>query len=62
MCRKAQTALSPEQIRDIREAAGLSQKGLADALGVSLNSISNWETGHARPHLKSVRKILAMRK
>jgi DNA-binding transcriptional regulator YiaG len=56
------TALSPEQIRDIRRAADLSQIELADALGVSPNSVSNWETGSTSPRAKSMEKLLAMRK
>ena len=56
------TALSPEQIRDIRRVADLSQIELADALGVSPNSVSNWETGSASPRARSLEKLLAMRK
>jgi DNA-binding transcriptional regulator YiaG len=58
----AQTALSPEEIRSIREAAGLSQGELAKKLGVSANSVSNWETGSTSPRSESVRKLLAMGK
>jgi DNA-binding transcriptional regulator YiaG len=58
----AQTALSPEEIRSIREAADLSQSALAKKLGVSVNSVSNWETGSTSPRAASLKKLLAMRK
>jgi DNA-binding transcriptional regulator YiaG len=57
-----EAALSPEEIRSIREAAGLSQRALSKKLGVSVNSISNWETGSTSPRQESVRKLLGMRK
>jgi DNA-binding transcriptional regulator YiaG len=56
------SALSPEEIRKIRQGAGLSQQGLAEALGVSSNSVSNWETGSTSPRKASIEKLLAMRK
>jgi len=54
-------ALTPEQVRDIRGRLGLSQKELAAKLGVSANSVSNWETGSTTPRGKSIEKLLAMR-
>jgi DNA-binding transcriptional regulator YiaG len=57
-----QTEMSPEEIVAIRKKAGLSQKGLAKKLGVSLNSISNWERGSTSPRAASLKKLLAMRK
>ncbi|WP_328746422.1 helix-turn-helix domain-containing protein [Streptomyces sp. NBC_00285] len=36
---------APEQRRAIREAAGLTQKELADAVGVSRQAVTQWETG-----------------
>lgn len=38
-----------DRIRDARKSAGLTQKQLADMIGVSNTSISNWETGLSRP-------------
>ena len=52
--------LAPEQIRDIRDKVGLSQKELARKIGVSVNSISNWETGRAAPRARSVHELLAL--
>ena len=57
-----QTELSPAEILSIRKKSGLSQKGLADVVGVSSNSVSNWETGSTSPRQESVRKLLAVRK
>ncbi|KPK65467.1 MAG: hypothetical protein AMK73_02880, partial [Planctomycetes bacterium SM23_32] len=58
--RGGQPELTPEEIRSIRKAAGLSQKQLAEKLGVSVNSISNWETGSSYPRASSVEKLRAM--
>jgi len=35
--------------RALRQAAGLSQAGLADHLGVSRAAVSRWETGDRNP-------------
>ena len=37
------------QIHLYREKIGMEQKALAKALGITSNSVSNWETGRARP-------------
>jgi DNA-binding transcriptional regulator YiaG len=52
--------LTAAQIKDLRAKAGLSQKGLADKIGVSVNSISNWETGRTVPRTPSVHAMLAL--
>jgi len=54
--------ITPAKIREIRQKAGLSQKGLAEALGVSVNSISNWETENTKPRRITVAKLLSMGK
>ncbi|MDO5377766.1 MAG: helix-turn-helix domain-containing protein [Clostridia bacterium] len=38
-----------EQIRRRREALGMEQKRLAKLLGITPNSVSNWENGRSRP-------------
>jgi DNA-binding transcriptional regulator YiaG len=58
----AQTTPSPEQIRNIRKEAGLSQAQLAKELGISVNSVSNWETGSTSPRANNLEKLLAMTK
>ena len=40
-----------ETIRALRHAKGLSQKDLADMLGVSMQAVSKWETGSALPDI-----------
>lgn len=56
----ASRELSPDEVRRIREEAGLSQRELADRIGVSVNSVSNWETGRTSPRRSSVRKLLEL--
>lgn len=57
----AQAELSPDDIRETREKAGLTQRELAERLGVSVNSVSNWETGRASPRRESMGKLVEMR-
>ncbi|MFD5370789.1 helix-turn-helix transcriptional regulator [Streptomyces sp. NPDC127103] len=40
---------APEICRVVREAAGVSTADVAEALGVSRQTISNWETGRRVP-------------
>ena len=46
-----------DRIRDARKAAGLTQRQLADNLGVSNTSISNWEKGLSRPDADMIQKL-----
>jgi len=45
----------PAELRSLREAAGLSQQQLADALGVTRAAISHWETGTRSPRRGEMR-------
>ena len=38
-----------ERIQHFRDIRGIEQKALADRIGVTPNSISNWENGRSRP-------------
>ena len=38
-----------DNIRNLREARGLSQFQLADKLGIEKSNVSHWETGFSRP-------------
>jgi len=40
---------TPEERRAIRRAAGLSQGELAQAIGVTRQAVSNWESGIRTP-------------
>ena len=46
-----------EKIRQARENAGLSQKQLAEALGLDQSAVSNWETGKNEPTLHNLRRM-----
>src|SRR5262245_55236723 len=45
------------QLRRLREAAGLSQAGLAERAGTSIDSIQNWEQGRTRPRIEALGKL-----
>lgn len=53
--------IDAEEIRQIRNRAGLSQREMARELGVSVNSVSNWETGRTSPRRSSVKQLLELR-
>lgn len=46
-----------EKIRALREAKGISQRELAEALGVDQSAVSNWERGKAEPTAFNIRRI-----
>ena len=46
-----------KKLRDARNAAGLTQESAAESLGVSRQSVSNWETGKTYPDIVSVIKM-----
>jgi len=54
-------SLSPDEIRQIRLRVGLSQRRMAQKLGVSVNTISNWETGRTVPRGGNVQKLAELR-
>ncbi len=41
-----------KRIRQFRDAAGLSQSGLAEKAGIPIRSVQNWEQGHRLPSVK----------
>ena len=47
-------------IKEIREKLCLTQTEFAKLLGVSMQSISNWECGKAKISIKCKRKILLL--
>ena len=48
-----------EKIKTLRKAQGMTQKDLAEALGLSLRTISNYETGGLRPRHDATYDALA---
>lgn len=46
-----------EIIKKRREAANLSQSALAKLLGVTVRTVSSWETGENEPQAKTRRRI-----
>ncbi len=43
-----------EKIKELRTEHGLSQKELAEILGVSNKTISHWESNYTEPPLQSI--------
>lgn len=52
----------PEKRTAIREAAGLSLRDLADAIGVSTTTVHFWETGKRKPNAKHLDAYLTVLK
>ena len=46
-----------EKIKDARKAAGLTQKQLAEKLGVSAAMVAQYENGHRLPNVQTLKKI-----
>ncbi len=46
-------------IKKLRKAAGLTQKQLGEKLGISFQSVAQWETGKRIPKIETLRKIAA---
>ena len=51
--------ITPEQCRAARAFVGMSQPNLAEKVGVSLSTISNFENGRSVPYSKNMRDIIA---
>lgn len=49
--------LFKEQLKELRAENNLSQQDLAEKLGVSQRSISNWETGVRQPDFEMLISI-----
>lgn len=48
----------PERRREIREAAGLSQREIAEAMGVDTSTVHRWESGETLPRGERLRVYL----
>ena len=53
------TVFFGEKIRSARKAAGLTQRALAEKLGVANTSVSNWEKDLSRPDADMIQKLCA---
>ena len=42
------------RVKEMRTAAGMTQKALADQLGVTVPTVSKWELGQRTPELERV--------
>lgn len=48
----------PILLRKAREAAGLTQGGLADRLGVTYQAVQKWERSGANPTVVTIDRVL----
>ena len=46
-----------KNLKDLRLAAGLTQKQVADRLGVSPQAISRWENNYTEPNMAAVAEL-----
>lgn len=51
--------LTAETIKGLREARGLTQRALADAVGVTDKAVSKWESGRGLPDISLVESLSA---
>ena len=49
-----------QEVKQIRQGLDLSQKALAEKLGVSIATISNWETGNSAPRRRNLERLRAL--
>jgi putative transcriptional regulator len=47
----------PEIVKEVRKKLGLSQKALAQALGVSFATVNRWENGRTMPSKLALRQF-----
>ena len=45
------------EIKGIRQSCFFSQNSFAEELGVSYSTVNRWETGKAKPNLKTMKLI-----
>lgn len=44
-------------IKELREAAGITQQELADSIGVDRSTVAKWESGAASPAFSKIPKL-----
>ena len=52
--------MNAEQIKDFRTRLGLSQEALAQAIGVSFQTVNRWERKNAKPSRLAVEKMKSL--
>ena len=52
--RQGATGFDPQRLRTAREAASLTRGALAEAAGVHISSVSEWEAGRQVPRVETV--------
>lgn len=55
--KKESTGFEKSKIRSLRKGRGLTQTGLAQAVGVDASAVSLWETGKCNPSLRTLLRI-----
>ena len=53
--------LSPEEIRSLRQALGLTLKELGNLVGVTERCVGHWENGRAHPTYKKMVRLNELR-
>lgn len=48
---------SGKMLYDLRKAKGMTQKEVADIIGITPKTVSKWETGHGFPDISSISKL-----
>jgi DNA-binding transcriptional regulator YiaG len=49
--------MTPEEIKDLRKKAGLTQEEFAEEIGVSTMSVNCWEKGKRQPSPLALQKL-----
>ncbi|WP_368284793.1 helix-turn-helix domain-containing protein, partial [Enorma massiliensis] len=53
------TYITADTIRTLREQQGLTQRALAEAVGVTDKAVSNWESGRGLPDISLIESLAA---
>jgi putative transcriptional regulator len=61
MCLTKVEALTPREIRQLRETSGVSQEVFAQHIGVSKDLVSKWERGEKKPSGPSLKLLSLVR-
>ena len=54
--------LDKEEIRNLRDAAGLTQAELGQKLGVTVTTVGRWEAGMSKPSKLALEKLERFKK